>query len=179
MPSISRALRLAVTSQLSDASSGFNPNFTAALSTYSLDASTVNWSGITWTSPSTNFLYGRVSPANIDESSGLEYPILTMDSSRSAHTNEVVSMTFAGPVQLLIDFHLSYVSDELLFDFASYADAAEDAMFATINNLSKQNYGAGILYNGRMACQRTPIVPGGNGWIQSLTFAPEFKVFAS
>ncbi len=177
MPAISQRVRLAIKSQLADPATGFNGRFTTALQTYNADPTGIHWTGINWSQGSRNFMYGRINPTKVDEGTGLiQYPFVTLDTLRAQHTNEVVSVTFAGPVTAVIDVHLGWDADGLLFDFASYGDALEDAMFATINNLAKQNYGANILYNGRMAVQRSEIYPGGPNWRQSFTFLPEFKV---
>ena len=177
MPSISQRVRLAIRNQLASQNAGFNTNFGAALDNYGVDPHAINWHGIEWTGNTTNFLYGRVSAAFIDQLSGkLDYPILTIDTAAGRHTNEVISATFSGSVVAIIELHLGWSSSDVLQDFASYADAADDAMFATINNLEAQNYGAGILYNGRMSFQRGAIEPGGPSWRQTITFTPEFKV---
>lgn len=177
MPSISQRVRAALKTQLADDTAGFNPNFTTALGNYSVDPSAIDWIGINWNSDSNNFFFGSVAP-DIAQGAGnaIVYPFMTIDTIRSQHTNEVVSATFAGPIAPVIYFHLGWNTEDLIPDFASFGDAAEDAMFATVNNLNKQNYGMNILYNGRMSMQRSPIVPGGPGWRQSLSFFPEFKV---
>lgn len=181
MPSISKRVRDAIHDQLADRTIGFNATFAAALSAYDLDTAVIHWtSGITWNKPSNNFLFGQVTADWIDKIGTLEYPIVTIDTKTSTTmtTRRVVSATFSGPLSAVVDVHLSWENPDLLFDFASYGDAVEDAMFATINSLNPplSSRASNMLYNGRMACVRSPIVQGGLDTRQTITFTIDVEV---
>lgn len=181
MPSISKRVRDAIHDQLADATIGFNAGFTAALVSYELNQSIIHWdAGIVWSSPSKNFLFGCVTPDWIDKIGTLEYPIVTVDTlaSSTMTTRKVISATFSGPLTAIVDVHLSWETPDLVFDYASYGDAAEDAMFACINSLSPMlsSRATHMAYNGRMKCSRSPIAPGGFDTRQTLSFAIDVEV---
>lgn len=185
MPSISKRVRDAIHDQLADATTGFNAAFNAALVSYGIDP-LLAWdvgTGIVWTKPSRNFMFGRVSPDAIDAIGELEYPIITIDTlaSTTMTTRKVVSATFSGVLTGIVEFHLSWDNPDLLFDFASYGDAAEDAMFASINSLNPRlsNRATNMAYNGRMSCTRGPIAKGGRSTRQTLTFQIDIEVHTS
>ena len=140
MPQISKFVRDALKAQLSASTTGFNDRLQNLAGTYGIDPWAVDWS-----SDSTNFLFGRINPALIEESSVLTYPLVTIDVLRSQNTNRVKFATFAGPVQAVIDIHHSWAEESVLQDFASFVDATEDAMVAALNDQDAQSWPGNLL----------------------------------
>jgi hypothetical protein len=173
MAQISKYVRDALKAQLSAVGTGFNDRLAAIATTYGIGAWTVDWSA-----ESTNFLFGRVNPQAIEESSVLTYPLLTIDTLRSQHTNRVKFATFAGPVQAIVEVHHSWQQESVLADFASWVDATEDAMVAALNDQSAQFWPGNLLWAGQVALQRGPIAMGGYGWLQTAVFACNFELIA-
>lgn len=171
MPSISKAIRNALKTQLAAPTTGFNDRLAALAASYSIEP----WA-IDFTDTSTNFIFGRVSPQAFEESSPFSYPLVTIDTIRSAHTNRVKFATFAGPVTAVIDVHHSWIQDAVLADFASYVDATEDAMIGALNDQEAQSWPGNLLWNGNVAMQRGPLQMGGQGWLQSAQFVCNFEL---
>ena len=171
MPQISKYVRDALKAQLSLGTTGFNDRLAAIAQTYGIDPWAVDWSA-----DSTNFLFGRINPAQIEASSVLTYPLVTIDTVRSQNTNRVKFATFAGPIVVVIDVHHSWADESVIADFASFLDATEDAMIASLNDQDAQSWPGNLLWNGQVATQRGPIVMAGLGWLQSLSFICNFEL---
>src|SRR5579862_2099312 len=133
MSQIGRKVRQAIVAQLSPSATGFNDRLASVAGTYGIDAYTIDW-----TSESQNFIYGRIAPQLLDESSPLTYPLVTIDTVRSQNTNRVKFALFAGPVTALIEVHHSWTQDSALQDFSDLVDATEDAMIAALNDQEHQ-----------------------------------------
>lgn len=168
--SISRAVRDAIKAQLSDAVNGFNVNLAAIASSYGVAAFEVDWSDT-----STNFIMGRIDPDMVEETSPFSYPLLTIDTENSTHDNFVKFAEFAGKVTAIIEVTLSWEQGQTIPDFASYADAVEDAMFKSMNNQAFQAWPSGVLYNGITDMSRGRIIEAGENWRQQLPFVAAFR----
>src|SRR5436309_1302861 len=118
MPQISKLVRDTLKTQLSAGITGFNDRLQGIAGEYGVEPWQVDWSD-----ESTNFLFGRVSIQAVAQSSILTFPLVTIDTVRSANTNRVKFTTFAGPVAVVIDVHHSWPQESVLADFASYVDA--------------------------------------------------------
>jgi hypothetical protein len=171
MPSISQKVRSAIVAQLSDPAKGFNPRLQVVTASYGVEP----WS-IDWTSESLNFMFGRVDPVALDKSSSLTYPMVTIDTQRSLHTNLVKFATFAGPIFAVIDVHHSWNESEAIPDFASWVDATEDAMVGALNDKDFQTWPGNVLWIGKVSANRGNVVMGGYHWRQTMTFICEFNL---
>ena len=174
MPQISKKIRDAILTQLSDVTKGFNPNLAAVASTYGITPFEIDWAG------KTNWLFGRIDPNSIESSDTLAYPVLTIDTLGSVDTGDVVTATFAGQVLAIIEIHYSWAQEQLIPDFASVGDAIEDAMFTTFNGPANQPYfSSGIRYSGHLEFSKGPIQMGsGQNWRQTLQFRPRMRLVA-
>lgn len=178
MSQISRLVRSLVYSRLSSVTIGYNAAVAAAQSNYGgdIDASRVTIED--WTPGAGNFLFGRVPPDSIESSSVLSYPVVTVDTLRTISGTGaqrwVMSDTFSGMIEAVVDVHISFSESSVLDDFASYGDLVEDAMFACLNNPSNVMSSSGIAYSGRLSLSRGPIVWAGQNWRQTLTFTVPF-----
>ncbi len=168
---ISKYIRDAIKDKLSDGRAGFNPRIQEIAESYGIEP----WS-IDWSCTSTNFLFGRIAPQAIEESSVLTYPLMTIDVARAQDTRRVLFATFAGVVTAVIDVHHSWPEASVLADFASVVDATEDAMVAVLNSVEDQGWPEGLLWGGKVSVQRNPIIAGGYGWLQTATFLCQFEL---
>lgn len=168
---ISKYVRDAIKGKLSDPRTGFNPRLAAIAEDYGIEPWAVDWSNT-----SSNFLFGRIAPQPVEESSVLTYPLTTIDVVRAQDTRRVLFATFAGTVTAVIDVHHSWPDQSVIADFASMVDATEDAMVSVLNNVEDQDWPQGMLWAGKVTVQRNPIIAGGYGWLQTETFICQFEL---
>ena len=183
MPQISKLVRTQLLARLQGADANgqnsFNLNMNAALQSYGLSPQVIAWQNIDWTANTHNFIWGRISPDEIDSSGGqFTYPLVTIDTLNSRNTNYAKYANFAGPVQAVIDVHFSWKSSGVLQDFSSWSDALEDALYTTLLSQSYQRWSNGILPEwGSAAFTKDPqIRAGGYGWRRSHTLTAIFEV---
>ncbi|GAC1496102.1 MAG: hypothetical protein NVS1B6_00900 [Steroidobacteraceae bacterium] len=177
MPQISKLVRTTVYTRLIDATLGFNAKLTARAGDYpGLDTGLLLIRD--WSIASSNFLYGRVAPEFVEASSDYNYPLLTLDTMRTisgtGNQRWAMSDTFSGMTESVIDLHVSWLQASTIPDYASYGDLAEDAMFACLNSPVTIMTAAGLAYSGLLSMNRGPIVQGGSGTRQTLTFVVPF-----
>jgi hypothetical protein len=154
----------------------FNDNVDQSLQEYELSGDQIGWKGIDWTLGSDNFFFGRLSPALLEQSTPFRYPLLTIDTLRSQNNPRGIKVTeFGGQVSAVIDVHLSWTEDSAIQDFASWADAFEDALYATMND-DTAFVGGNVIYNRDISVNRGPIVFGAQNWRQSLSCPVSFLV---
>jgi hypothetical protein len=167
MPRISIVAINALQSRLSDPATGFNANLAAVASAYGITPYVVDWS-----SASSNFLIGQVDPNLLEASSTFTYPFTTIDTGAVVDDARVVSAVFAGTIALVIEVHISLESEDFPRLLAPLAQAIEDAMFSTVNNLDEiGTYMSALLtYNGKWALQKSTITFAGNNWRRTLRF---------
>ncbi len=168
---ISKLIRDAIRAQLAADVTGLNDRLAALAELYGVPPYVIDWSDT-----STNFIFGRVSPAAFEESSVFTYPLLTIDTVRSQDTRRVKFATFAGPVVATIDVHHSWPDQSVLADFASLVDLTEDGVISCLNDQDSQSWPGNLLWNGQVTLQRGAIAMGGMGWIQSVQFICQFEL---
>jgi hypothetical protein len=168
---IAKLVRDSLMTHLSAAGTGLNDRVAALAAAYAQNAYAIDWS-----STSTNFLFGRVSPTAIEQSSVLTFPLLTIDTVRSQDMRRIKFSTFSGPVMATIDVHHSWPDESVIADFASLVDMTEDAIIDCLNDQNSQAWPGGVLWNGRVTSQRSPIITGSLGWIQSVQLLCPFEV---
>lgn len=174
MPQIDSLVRALVWGRITDDTLGFNANVDAASGNYpSVDAALVKNDG--W-QMGTTCCWGLVAPDAIEKSSVMEYPFVAMDIVRSTQAPIVISSDFSGECVFMIQFHLSWISDAILADFASYGDLVQDAMYASLNDPDNQLFASGVVYRGNMGLARGPVVMAGDNWRQTLQFQGSFTV---
>src|ERR1035438_2501316 len=176
MPKIGWQVRADIAARLSNAGSGFNPNFTAALTAYGLDPTIIAWNGIqfpmgTQNSPplvkASNFFFGNVDPDSMEEDAAFSYPVMTLSIQSIPHApgsqSYVKGATFAGPVIGVIRLHLSWHYEDIPVDLESWGDAVEDAMFQTITNPKTMMWSQSNVFGGPLTCARGTVKGGGYG----------------
>jgi hypothetical protein len=174
MPQIDALVRNSVWSRITDDTLGFNANVDAASGNYpDVDVALVKNDG--W-QMGTTCCWGLVAPAAVEQSSVMEYPFVAFDIIRASQIPIVISSDFSGEVVFMIQFHLSWSSEAILADFASYGDLVQDAMYASLNDPDNQLFGSGMTYRGNMGLARGPIAMGGDNWRQMLQFTGSFTV---
>jgi len=169
MPQISKVAVDALLARLSDPDTGFNANLLAVAATYGITPWTVDWDP----DSSVNFSVGQIWPDQVEESAAFTYPYTTIDSPASLDDSRVVSAVFAGTIALVIEVHISYPGESLPRALTPLAQAIEDAMFQTINDLAMiGTYMSALLtYNGRWSLQKSIITFAGGNWRRTLRFS--------
>ena len=176
---IARQPRVAIYNRISDATLGYNAQVTAIASNYTNVDTSLLLIG-SWALGGANFLFGRVNPDALDQSSDFTYPVCSIDIGPvEPDQGLVLSAVYSGRIPVVIDLHLSWPEASAIPNFAEFCDCAEAAMFMSINNVSNLNYGSGMAYNGKLALSRSPIALAGSGWRRTLTFVAPFTVIAS
>lgn len=168
---ISKYVRQAIKDKLAAPRTGFNARLSAIADDYGIEPWEVDWSNT-----SSNFLFGRIAPQPVEESSVLTYPLTTIDVVRAQDTRRVLFATFAGLVTAAIDVHHSWPDQSVIADFASLVDATEDAMISVLNDTEDQTWPDGILWGGKVTVQRNSVIAGGYGWLQTETFLCAFEL---
>lgn len=172
----------AVYARLSSATLGFNQAYAAIQPTY-VDFTTSlaipAWT-IDWSNNSNNFVYGMVAPDLIEESSPLQYPVLTITADaavadRPGTKERVIYQTFTGKVRAIVQVILSW-TEEQVRDFESWPNAVSAAMYSVVNNTANQNWGAGIVYCADMDSQKSPVILAGTNWRRQVLFPMTFRV---
>ncbi len=177
-----RLIRAAVMEQLADPVIGLNPNLAISCAAYGV--------------PVVSFAFGangngrNVYESFIDygdvELSGIAGLNLLAVYGASAvpfpagGRDKLFNARWSGKVRINIDLYLG-VKGEGVQDFEPWADAGEDAMVATLNNLGGQaNFsGGGKLYGLEVGSQRGKCAADGTNWIVPVRFSAAFEAYIS
>jgi hypothetical protein len=182
MPDPLGLITQALYTRLSSTTIGFNQAYMAIQPTYvdySTSLAVPAWT-VDWTPTSSNFVYGMVQPDLIEETSPLNYPILTISADaaiadRPGTKDRVIYQTFTGKVRGTVQVILSWTEQQTR-DFESWPNAVSAAMYSVINNLSQQSWGAGIVYTADMDAQKNPVILAGTDWRRQILFPMSFRV---
>jgi hypothetical protein len=171
MPQISKVVRDAVRDRMAER---FGAALTDVATLYGVTPFSIDWSPAT----SRNFFQGNLHPDDLERTSLSAYPLVFLYTERSANRNDVKYSTFAGEVTIALDFHLSWRRAGALRDFESLVDAVEDATFETLNGLDWVP-GFGLVHNGDLAAERSPIETAAEDWRQTIHFRLTFDLVAA
>lgn len=99
---------------------------------------------------------------------------------KAGGSQKLFNATWSGNVPIILDLYMG-VPGEAVRDFEPYADAGEDAMIATMNDLSLQaNFsGSGRLYGLEISAARQKCVMDGDNWIVPVRFTAQFEAYIS
>lgn len=178
MSRISRQVRNAALTRLSDVSTGFNPRLTLALA----DAGLVLPYGfvlpIDFSPASLNFFQADIVPADIDTTSASTYPAMVLFSNRSRDAKLEKFNLFAGPVFISIKFFVSWINSRLLPDFETFGDCVEEAMYGTFNDPALRDWGnaLGVVWNGDISFERSRLTQDAKNWLQSYHIPLTFEL---
>ena len=118
MANVSGLVSTAIYNRLSDPSIGFNPNYALVAPNYqTFQGVPVDPISIDFSPGSVNFTFGRVPPDLIQESSALQYPLLTISAERAqmwGQTKRVHYAQFTGVVTGAIEVHLSWLQEGVI-----------------------------------------------------------------
>lgn len=171
MSQISFRIRNQVKTRLAAVSDGFNVTLAALASTYSITPFS-----ITFGANSRNFFQGQINPRQLEETSSIKYPLMTLYSLRIDDDNEQKFQLFSGLVQIGIDVHVDWKSGNAIPDFELMGDAIEDAIVQIMNRTSNQAWDFETVYNGNVSCTRYPLQLAAGSWRQTLRFGLKFEV---
>ncbi len=179
MPSISpdNLARVAVAMRLADPSTGFNPNYTAALVNYpTAPAFTIDFTSPT----SKNFFMGQMTPDQVQGTSAFTYPLVRLWAKAGANKNAQKFQRFAGPVRVYGAVDLSnklFKSARLIHDSETWGDAIIGTMVETFNGPAVQYpWMQAVVYDGTIAWERGPLEENASNWRQTITFIWNFEV---
>lgn len=182
-PKISRAARTAVLERLANISTGFNANLALAMADADIEPP-IGWKlPIDFDSDSFNFWQADLKPDDKDSTSESTYPSIALFTKRSSNENAEKFRLMAGPVNMVLRFHASWLSSKALPDFETTIDCVEEALYQTFNSDAPDvvawAVGPTILYNGDIAMIRSQLSKDGESWYQDLTASLVVEVFAS
>lgn len=169
--SISKQVRDQVRTFLS-ASDGFNATLTALASDYGITPFVIDFTG----NPSNNFFQSQVDARQLEESSTIKYPIMTLFSNRIEDDNEQKFQRFSGKVLIGLDLFLSWKTSHALPDSESLGDAIEATVVDVMNRQSNQGWNLETVYNGNVSLTRLPLRLAASSWRQTLRFLLHFEV---
>lgn len=174
MSQISKKVRDAVRSRLSDSTNGFNAKLSAVASQYGLTPFTVDW-----TTSSKQLFEARAHPSDLEKSTPSKYPLVTLYVLRARNTRENKPQLFSGFIDVVLDFHVTArgVVASALKTLQDTADAIEDAVFASLDPFSWTGaYTPPVALVGGPDLEREPVEMDGENWRQTLSFMLTFQV---
>jgi hypothetical protein len=175
-----RLARIAVKNQLADPVLGLNPNIVRACDN--------NGDGIApwsfdFTDGSRNFAEGNITYKDSEATDIPQKNLLTLYGARTTPFSagrRLFQATFSGAASINCDMYIGVLAERIQ-PFENYADAAEDAMVATMNNL--QNSGGmnvlGKVYAMDVASNRGKCQFDGENWIVPISFTLSFEMVIS
>jgi len=174
---ISGVVPAALWAQLSNQTSGVNPRLVALADSqaYKFDAFEIDWSDT-----STNFIFGRIDPGLLQESSVFTFPMVTIDigelADRGTDPRRIKTATFSGLVIGLVEVHHTWESEGVLADFGALVNATGDAILNCLNDHEVQQWPGNLLWNGRARMVPGPLKMGGQGWLRTTQFLCPFEL---
>ena len=170
-------MRAAVRAQLADATNGINPNLAAACAAYGVPVVAFDFSPT-----SQNVFEANITYKNTEESGFAPANLLTIYAAgakpfAAGSAQKMFTARWSGTVQINTDIYMGVLGENVQ-NFEPYADAAEDAMIATLNNLSNQSNfsGGGRLSALETASTRAQCQMDGENWIVPVRFTSQFTV---
>jgi hypothetical protein len=171
MASTRRALRLAIASVLSNATTGFNPTLASIAATYGITAFTIDW-----TYPSKNLFYGFL-PPDTDLSGIAEYPAFVIYTSNSVNEHKYKPKTFSGLVIAHVDCWLQFRTGAEQWDTESVCEAVEDAVVSCFE-ADAAAWPPSVQFTGEYQGNWLPIAHLEDGWERILPMQFLFQIDA-
>ena len=170
MASPSKMALDAVTAKLDDSTYGFAVRLEALTDTYEIQSDDgLLENPIDFSGDGNNFFVGNVDIAAILDSEEVSLPLVTLASTGVTNTARTKSRTFSGEVGVSLTVVLDWQQDNAATNFANHAQWIEDALVSMFNDLSDQDWGSGVSYNGDFELEPSEIVQGsGSNWLQMI-----------
>lgn len=160
--------------------SGFNANLEAvATSEYGIKPFRIDFPTSLYGPSTKSFFLGQIPPDDITNFGASNMTKLTMFVVQSNNLNYEKPRDFSGVVQVGMDFHLEWLSSDMKQNIETVSLAVEDAVVETIQVVTVQDWGAGVIYNGAYSCIRGAVaVPekGQGSLRQLLAFRFGFQI---
>jgi hypothetical protein len=172
-----RLIRAAVMAQLSD---GLNANLALSCAAYGIPPVVFDFSAQSRNVYEAYIDYGDTEDAGIPGLNLLAVYGAGAIPFAAGGSQKMFNATWSGNVRINIDQYFGVAGDTVQ-DFEPWADAGEDAMIATMNNLSNQGNlaGGGKLYGLEISSSRGKCVMDGENWIVPTRFALQFEAYIS
>jgi len=168
---IARIVPEALRTQLAAETTGFNARIAALAEGYGVEPFEIDWS-----ETSTNFIFGRIDPGLLEESSVFTYPFLTIDIARLADSRRIKYSVFSGGVVGLVEVHHTWANDSIIADFGALVNLTCDAVMNCLNDQDGQVWPGNLLWNGRTEMAPGPLRMGGQGWLKTTQFFCPFDL---
>lgn len=145
-------------------SANFNSNLAAvAMPVYGVKPFVLKWPTTPYSGNTESVIFGQLTADEIEPTGVTGMERLLMFVTNSENLGDEKPRDFSGNVIVGCDFHLGWKSADPKQSFESTSLAIEDAFAETIQILSQQNWGAGVVYNGHYKCTRSTIVRPSEG----------------
>ena len=172
----SALVRAALVAKFADVNLGVNPVYASVVPNYAGAGSIA----INFQLPgSLNFFLGRVPLDEIIAAGNFTFPLMVMYTTAGKDTHKNKGVLYDGPVTAVVGLYLSsqaYAASAMQSNFEVWMDAAEDALLQVCNNLSNQNWGPYVTYNGDFGFERGDVQKAGSNWLQALFVSLRFEV---
>ena len=181
-PQISRAARARIRQRLANVTTGFNPYLVAALADAGITAPAgwklpIDFSS----SPSLNFFEADLTADELDETSPITYPCMTLFALGATEGNLEKYKMFSGVVTFGLNIFCSWVSSRALPDFETVTDCVEEALYQTFNGSANPAWATDsvLVFNGELSCQRSGLSKNAENWFQTLACKLTCEVHAN
>lgn len=170
---ITKAVRDAIYSRLSNPVNGFNPLISTKCSQYGISPYSIDFSTM-----SKNFFFGQIDAEALEQSGIFSYPFISVYGLEAiCQEGDAQKFSkFSGQVRVLMDVWLSWKSMRGLQDYEVHGDAVEEVVIDVMNRENNQNFLKPLVYNGNVAVRRYPLRLAGENWRQRINFSFIFGV---
>jgi hypothetical protein len=155
-------------------SAGFNAAIATLAPTYEVDAFELDF-----TESSQNVWIGRVNPEEVELSSLMEFPGMTIytDAVQDGSPRIIHGFQFSGALMGCVDVYIRPREGRERFDSEAMLDMAEDAILGLFGAYTWPATSAGtVIYSRRATGQKGRLVPLADGFGQSVSVQAQFEV---
>lgn len=177
---ISRLVREKIIAQLAHPEMGFQVRFDEALTDAGLTVPSY------WKLPiafgfggSLNFFTEDLTPDDLDETTTITFPLVTLSAQGARNTNWQKFGLFSGQLSFQLAFHLLSKTAKATGQLERLMDLIEEAVYSTFNSTdaSRAGWSQPAVWTGDIAVRRSPLIQNGQEeWRKSLVCQLSFHL---
>jgi hypothetical protein len=161
MISITKHIRTAITTLLSDSNSGFNPTLQTVCEEYGISPFAIDF-GVR----SKNFYQGWYGYDELVQTSNFKLPVMCLYSVKTQNQNLEKFRVFSGASMIGIDLYLSWNKSSAVLDTETLGDAVTDTLYNMFNREDNFSFFGDVIYNGDLSINKGPLALSGDNWLQ-------------
>jgi hypothetical protein len=165
-PEYASLVRDVVVAQLEDSGHGFNFQFALTAAAAGVPAFVIDWSATSF-----NFFEAQIDPVDIEGSTPMKYPIVTLATLSEDNTLREAFVTFSGSVSMELAIYLSFRKSGVPRNVEATMNAVTAALVRTFCDpgaASTANFTGPVTYNRRISVKRTRLQTGAENWRAAL-----------